>query len=212
MSASSTDCTAAPETWKVVSGSCEVVAGNALCVTDGSGDSANYGSNENCVIEVLYDTSVSYDGTFDVEGGYYDYLTFSSTGSTRYDNGNKPENVVMAAGETMTWKSDSSGQRSGWTVCAPIPQIPACTSTLNMGDLCLTAQGVTTACGRQRISATVPCTRNARPLRRRRRHRHHLRRRRHHLRRRRHHHPSRRPRCSRRSRLVTLARRAISAS
>jgi hypothetical protein len=83
---------------------------DGLCVTDGAN---NYGINEYCTITATQALSATAT-SFNTEHGY-DYITIRST---RYSGRNVPSNVMMAAGESLSWNSDHSVEAQGWTICA----------------------------------------------------------------------------------------------
>ena len=83
------------------------------CVTDGAG---KYGNKESCRVVALrpfFLVSIQYD----VEKGY-DYLT---VGNIQFKNGYGPWGQKMNKGAALVWKSDGSGVREGWKVCATEP-------------------------------------------------------------------------------------------
>ena len=107
---------AAGSMWAVITGGayCQIVAdaaGNAgRCVTDGAGV---HSANEACV--VVTTTSIFATATaFNTETNY-DYVTLAGT---VYTGTNGPANVAMAAGASLTWNSDGSVHRDGFTICA----------------------------------------------------------------------------------------------
>ena len=79
------------------------------CVTDGGG---NYGNDEQCTIRVLLSGTLTAT-QFDTENGF-DWVTI---GGTRYMGTAGPVGVGVAAGSTLTWRSDHSVTRAGWTIC-----------------------------------------------------------------------------------------------
>ena len=96
--------------WTITSGSdyCHV-SQNGSCVTDGQGP---HGNSEACTIVSAVDLYATAT-TFDTES-YFDFIMIAST---RYSGNGGPVNHFMAAGATMSWSSDSSVTRGGWTIC-----------------------------------------------------------------------------------------------
>ena len=87
--------------WAIVSGSDSCYVSNSgTCVTDGVGTHANEESCQVIANRQLYATAT----LFDVET-YFDYITL---GGIRYSGNTGPQNVMMAAGDTMTWFADFS--------------------------------------------------------------------------------------------------------
>ena len=105
--------------WTVTSGTqyCSLTS-NGLCVTDGTG---NYGNGERCTIEAqraLYATATSF-----TTEGYFDRISLAGTS---YSGSTGPSNVAMSAGQTMTWYTDGSVIRAGFTICATdLPPLPS---------------------------------------------------------------------------------------
>ena len=102
--------------WVVISGGayCQIVpdaAGNAgRCVTDGTGVHSAW---ESCVVvttQSIFATATE----FNTETNW-DYVTLAGT---VYTGTNGPANVAMAAGASLTWNSDGSVHRDGFTICA----------------------------------------------------------------------------------------------
>ena len=86
------------------SGACEVINGGA-CVTDGAGQHSN---NERCTFTNVAGASLTISTYhFNVETGWDNIQMGGVTYSGPSDH-NGPQNVVLAAGETFTWYSDSS--------------------------------------------------------------------------------------------------------
>ena len=96
--------------WTVTNGStyCEVSSAGQ-CVGDGVG---NYGVNEACTVQAVIAMTVSAT-SFSTEAGY-DYVEIKGT---QYSGISGPSSVVMAAGETLRWHSDSSQGSSGFEIC-----------------------------------------------------------------------------------------------
>ena len=87
--------------WSVSSGSgdCQVIS-SGTCVTDGVGSHAN---EEFC--QIIANRQLYASATlFDTET-FFDYITL---GGIRYSGSVGPSNVLMAAGDTMTWFADFS--------------------------------------------------------------------------------------------------------
>ena len=103
--------------WTVLSGGqyCEI---DGACVSTGHG---SYTSNEHCVVAAGRPLRV-YATSFYTES-YYDKLSFSSRPGHPYSGSVGPSGVYMGANDTMTWSSDSSVNRAGWTVCAYVPSM-----------------------------------------------------------------------------------------
>jgi len=99
--------------FKVVEGGqfCQMTSDN--CVTDGLGA---HNDNERCVIQVQR-AGVLVTPEFDVEShGQCDWDSVE-VGGTRYCGTDGPAGVRVSAQDTITWTSDSSVTRSGWTIC-----------------------------------------------------------------------------------------------
>ena len=91
-----------------------------------------YGNNERCTITAARDMIVHAEADYNTESGW-DYLTIN--GAT-FSGTAGPADIVLATGDTITWRSDFSGTRGGWTICghhlsppvspppAPPPAIP----------------------------------------------------------------------------------------
>ena len=95
--------------WNVDNSNVCQMSGNN-CVTDGAG---SYGSSERCTITALQPlyikvTEFCTESTFDR----------LSTTMTSYSGESGPHRVYMSAGDTMTWTTDGSIQKSGFTICA----------------------------------------------------------------------------------------------
>ena len=96
------------------------------CAVDGSCfSSLDYTSNERC------DFSVAVGGvlnivSFETESGY-DKMTI---GGVIYMGSDGPADVVISAGETITWYSDSSVTRAGYEICIGNP----CVATTTPSD------------------------------------------------------------------------------
>ena len=103
-------CTGGGALLSVTSGSAYCSIDNSGCVTDGVG---NHGNNERCTITATQAITVS--ATYFMTESYYDRI---SIGSSRWSGTTGPLNVAMAAGSTMTWYSDGSVIRGGFTICA----------------------------------------------------------------------------------------------
>ena len=71
------------------------------------------GHNERCNITVADAGHVSAVGDFSTENGY-DYLTIDGQ---RYGGRTGPSEVLLQPGAVITWYSDGSVGRAGWTVC-----------------------------------------------------------------------------------------------
>ena len=102
--------TCCPPFFSIQSGSayCQLTS-NGACVSDGS---SNYGNNERCTIRA--GTSLSVTATyFDTESGF-DRI---SIGSTQWSGSSGPLSVLMNAGSVMTWYTDGSVARGGFTIC-----------------------------------------------------------------------------------------------
>ena len=102
--------------WQVTNGSayCQL-SQNGACVTDGIGVHAN---SEQCTVRAtqLFYASASY---FDTEVNF-DYITISGT---RFSGRAGPINQLMTPGTTMSWRSDASVTRGGFTICASMAPI-----------------------------------------------------------------------------------------
>ena len=96
--------------WQILSGSrhCQVAEGGR-CVTDGPGD---YGNNERCTVGALRPLTVTAE-QYEVETGW-DYVTIN--GVTYERSG--PQAVRMNEGGMWSWRSDGSGMRGGFKLCA----------------------------------------------------------------------------------------------
>ena len=96
------------------SGACEVINGGA-CVTDGAGQHSN---NERCTFTNVAGASLTISTYhFNVETGW-DKIQMGGVTYSGPSDHNGPQNVVLAAGETFTWYSDSSVTYEGFTLCA----------------------------------------------------------------------------------------------
>ena len=107
-----------PRTWTILSGSayCEVSA-DGLCITDGPG---NYGNAERC--EVRAEGAMFLNvAAFNTESNF-DYITI---GTDRYSGTVGPVGIQLGSGDTVSWYSDSSAVRSGFTICATGAPPPA---------------------------------------------------------------------------------------
>ena len=85
------------------------------CATDGE---LNYGNHEHCTIRV--NTAGALTAThFSLSTTSVDRITIFPYGGARaYDGfGRGPDSVAMTAGEYFSWRSDSWGTSSGWTIC-----------------------------------------------------------------------------------------------
>lgn len=105
-------------------GTCFTTADGA-CITDGPG---NYSNNERCTIDVLRSGFLFVNGSYDIERGIescsvggtcYDYFTMTGS-STRFTTSSSLEGIVLTAGTTINWLSDSSVTRDGWTLCGSV--------------------------------------------------------------------------------------------
>ena len=86
---------------------------NDDCVTDGPG---NYGNGEAATMTVVKAGKLLMKGTFVTEAGC-DYLTLPGD-STEYGGSTPPANGLgLNAGETISWRTDDSATRSGFTLC-----------------------------------------------------------------------------------------------
>ena len=105
--------TDAQEVWTILSGSsfCSV-SSDGMCITDGSGPYAN---NENCAIRA--EVAMSITATEFATESCCDRFT---VGATAYSGTTGPTNEQVAAGTVVTWFTDSSVIRSGWTICATV--------------------------------------------------------------------------------------------
>jgi hypothetical protein len=65
---------------------------------------------------VLRPVVLNVTGVFSVEGSPYDYLTISGN-TTHLDSAAAINGLAVAAGQTITWESDHSVTRSGFTIC-----------------------------------------------------------------------------------------------
>ena len=105
--------------WTVLSGGNFAsfnAVGNAQCITDGFG---RYGNNERCVIAAnrdMYASALNYT----VES-CCDYITI---GNTQYRGLNRPFNVFMRRGSTLSWRSDGSISYGGFDICAYETMLP----------------------------------------------------------------------------------------
>jgi hypothetical protein len=88
--------------------------------SDRNGLDGDYGYNERCTVRAEVALLASAQGSFSVERRY-DWLTI---GGTRYSGTSGPASVVMSAGETLHWLSDSSNVDSGFTIYAVIVPPP----------------------------------------------------------------------------------------
>ena len=105
---------AAADSWWVVVGGeqfCNTVQNAEQCVTDGSGAHTN---NEYCVIRATRALVASATPSFNTES-VYDFITIAGT---QYSGTSGPQNVVMQAGDSMTWYTDTSIVTGGFTICA----------------------------------------------------------------------------------------------
>ena len=96
--------------WQVMQGSayCQLTNGGT-CVTDGVGA---HGNNERCYVRAL--TSLYATATDFQTERYYDMITI---GGSTFMGTAGPANVQMAAGATISWYSDWSVTRGGFTIC-----------------------------------------------------------------------------------------------
>lgn len=99
--------------FKVVEGGqfCQIT--NENCVTDGSGFHAN---NERCVIQVER-PGVLAIREFDVESHQQCNWDSVAVGGIKYCGTAGPAGVSVSVQDTITWTSDSSVTKSGWTIC-----------------------------------------------------------------------------------------------
>jgi len=72
------------------------------------------GNNERCNITVADAGRISAVGDFSTENLYYDYLTIDGQ---NYGGSTGPSEVLLQPGAVITWYSDSSTGRDGWTIC-----------------------------------------------------------------------------------------------
>jgi len=94
----------------VISGSYYCHATGHNCVSDGAG---TYTNGEACTVRVNAPATVTATA-FSTEGRY-DYLLIHDE---RYSGTSGPENVGMGTGDTITWYTDGSVVRGGFTLCA----------------------------------------------------------------------------------------------
>eukprot|EP00037_Helgoeca_nana_P027675 m.318298 g.318298 ORF g.318298 m.318298 type:complete len:385 (+) comp27572_c0_seq8:291-1445(+) len=87
-----------------------VSTSNGTCVTDGPG---NYLGNENCSFRMITNATLSVTQWRTNSG--YDYMTI---GSIRYFGANSPDGVMLAAGSSFTWTTNTFGHSGGFTICA----------------------------------------------------------------------------------------------
>ena len=94
---------------------CEVTNGGA-CISD-----LNYGADvERCTFRA--EAAITVSATMFKTAGFGDRITI---GGTRYSGTSGPSNVVMAAGETIEWRSDKDTTAGGFVICAsPAPPAP----------------------------------------------------------------------------------------
>lgn len=96
--------------WTIVSGAehC-ALADRQRCITTGEG----YGDQESCEVraELALTVSATY---FEVEAGF-DYVAIEGV---RYTGNLRPENVSMAAGSILQWRTNFKDSLLGWTLCA----------------------------------------------------------------------------------------------
>lgn len=92
------------------------------CFTDGPG---NHGNNERCTIAVRNSGYLSVVGTLQLEA-CCDYFTITGS-NTRRNTFETLNGYAITAGQTISWRSDSSATRSGFTICAAstMPPSPA---------------------------------------------------------------------------------------
>ena len=84
------------------------------CVHSRGWPSSVYHSNDKCTITVVGAGRVSAVGSFKTEEDV-DKLHIDG----RYYSGSQaPKNASVHAGSTITWKADSSEEKTGWKVCA----------------------------------------------------------------------------------------------
>lgn len=109
-----------PELWGLDSwfrGSCDIVK-EGRCVTDGVG---KHGSQERCTIKASFDLIASAT-QYDIEEGW-DYLTINNV---KYPHASSPpDKVLLRQGDVVTWTSDGSINRQGFTLCAHRTHIDA---------------------------------------------------------------------------------------
>jgi len=99
--------------FKVVEGGqfCQITSDN--CITDGSGFHAN---NERCVIQVQR-PGVLAIREFDVESHSQCSWDSVAIGGIKYCGTAGPAGVGVSVQDTITWTSDRSVTKSGWTIC-----------------------------------------------------------------------------------------------
>jgi endonuclease/exonuclease/phosphatase family metal-dependent hydrolase len=99
--------------FKVVEGGqfCQITNDN--CITDGSGFHAN---NERCVIQVQR-PGVLAIREFDVESHSQCIWDSVAIGGIKYCGTAGPAGVGVSVQDTITWTSDRSVTKSGWTIC-----------------------------------------------------------------------------------------------
>eukprot|EP00035_Acanthoeca_spectabilis_P014753 m.286473 g.286473 ORF g.286473 m.286473 type:complete len:2385 (+) comp16212_c0_seq1:103-7257(+) len=98
-----------------------IISSDGLCFSDGPGNHAN---NERCTISVLRNTTLRVESF--VTETFYDYLTVAGT---RYSGTSGPTDVAVTTSSAITWQSDFSIVRDGFTICssetaAPTPLGP----------------------------------------------------------------------------------------
>ena len=100
------------EFWRITSrtSDCKIVGGGR-CVSDGDGNYRSYG---HCQVQALRSLIMTTE-QYDVEDNH-DFVTVKGVQyKTAYSG---PDQVTMEPGDTWTWESDSSDERSGFKICA----------------------------------------------------------------------------------------------
>ena len=103
-----------PPLFSVVSGPCsagESADGALYCIFDGGGATGDYSTNENCEFRAN-SPLVATASEFSTES-YFDFLTIDAA---TYSGTTGPANVALSAGDSITWRSDSSVTNSGFTI------------------------------------------------------------------------------------------------
>jgi hypothetical protein len=86
--------------------------GGQYCITDGIG---NHGSGEAATMTVAVAGMLYMKGVFRTEGTQYDYLTIKGV---KYGGTTPPPSyLVLSVGEILTWRTDGSSERAGFTLC-----------------------------------------------------------------------------------------------
>ena len=82
-----------------------------------SSDDDNYGDDEDCTFVARQTMRVT-ASFFDTESGY----DFLRVGGRAYHGSSGPTEVLMRPGDRMTWSSDGSVTRGGFTICATLAE------------------------------------------------------------------------------------------